>query len=326
MTQELIISNTRIPGIMAAWLAEHSQASAKTASTYGPMLAAFRLFLMGHGLDLDCPARDVAYHAQAWAAQPHQKTGKAVTPSTHNLRLAAVSSFYEYAIRHEELSGPNPMERVKRLRREMYKGAKAMAFSDGEMDAAIAAIPGDSLNGLRDRAMLSLALYTGRRLSEIADLLCGAVALAGSGLTIEWVYTKGGKSARNVLPSACPAVAHMNRWLKRYYGSKWPDDSLVFPSLSRNHEGGRMTARGIEKRAALWLPTGGKFHALRHTFAMAFLDAGGTVQELSSALGHSGIGVTAAYVDKLDSGHNEHMAGMVAVYAGKGRKRNAHAS
>lgn len=321
MTQELIISNARLAGVITAWRAEHAQASARTADTYSPMMLSFRAFLLGHGLDLDAPARDIAYHAQAWAALPHSKTGRAVTPATHNLRLAALASFYEYAIRHDEMSGPNPVERVKRLKREMYKGAKAMPFAAGEMDAAIAQIPGDSLNGLRDRALLSLALYTGRRLSEIADLRCGALALDGSGLTVEWVYTKGGKSARNILKPKCPAVAHMARWLKRYYGSKWPEDALVFPSLSRNNEGGRMTARGIEKRAALWLPTGGKFHALRHTFSMAFLAAGGTVQELSSALGHSSIGTTSAYVDKLDSGHNVYLDSMINVYAGKGGPR-----
>lgn len=86
-----------------------------------------------------------------------------------------------------------------------------------------------------------------------------------------------------------------------------------------------MTARGIEQRAARWLPTGGKFHALRHTFAMAMLASGATVQELSSALGHSNISTTSIYVAKLDSGHNAHMDGMIAVYAGKGGKRKRSA-
>ncbi len=317
MDNAIILVNGQIGGIMAAWQAEHAQSSAKTASTYAPMLQSFRSFLMGHGRDLDATAKDIAYHAQAWAAAPHSKTGKAVTPATHNLRLAALASFYEYAIRHEELSGPNPIERVRRLKRELYTGAKAMPFADGEIERALAAIPGDTPNGMRDRALLSVALYTGRRLAEIADLLCGAIALSGGGLVIEWTHTKGGKSGRNVLQKECPAVAYLAKWLRSYYGSKWPADGLCFPSLSRNNEGHRMTAKGIEKRAALWLPTGGKFHALRHTFAMAFLKAGGTVHELSSALGHSSIGTTSAYVDKLDSGHNAHMAGMVAVYGGR---------
>jgi site-specific recombinase XerD len=312
--------NTRIDGIISGWHAEHAQASRKTAITYAPMLQSFRGFLLDHGLDLDSLARDVAYHAQAWAAQPNKRTGNSVTPATHNLRLAAVTSFYEYAIRHEELTElgeVNPLARVKRMKREPYKGARAMPFGDGEMDNAIAAIPTDKLNGLRDRALLSLALYTGRRLSEIASLKCGALSLSSVGMTIEWEYTKGGKSARNILPNACPAVGHLARWLKRYYGSKWRQDALVFPCLSRNNEGGRMSSQGIEYRAAKWLPTGGKFHALRHTFAMAFLEAGGTVQELSTALGHSSIGTTSAYVDKLDGGHNQHIDAMINVFAGK---------
>jgi len=323
MAQEVIVINQRIGGIVLGWLAEHQQASAKTASTYGPMLQAFRGFLMGTGLDLDAPAREVAYAAQAWAASSNAKTGKAVTPATHNLRLAALSSFYEYAIRHEELVGPNPIERVKRIKREMYTGAKALPFAGGEIEQALDAIPADNLNGLRDRAMLAVALYTGRRLSEIANLCCGAITLSQGGAIIEWERTKGGKSARNVLDAKCPAVAYLAKWLRRFYGSRLQADALVFPCLSRNNYGQRMTPQGIEQRAALWLPTGGKFHALRHTFSMAFLAAGGTVHELSSALGHSSLGTTSAYVDKLDGGHNEHLGAMAAVYGGRKPARRA---
>lgn len=321
MPGDLILVNQRLPGIILAWRQEHLKSSPKTESTYAPMLETFRAFLLEHGLDLDAPARDVAYHAQAWAALPHQKTGKAVTPSTHNLRLAAISSFYEYAIRHDEMAGPNPMERVKRLKREQYKGAKAMPFLDGEMDAAIDAIPATTLSNIRDRALLSLALYTGRRLSEVADLRCVDVEMSPSQMTVFWQHVKGGDSAKNVLPAYCPAVTHMKRWLKRYYGAHPAADNLVFPALSRNNEGGRMTARGIQQRAERWLPTGGKFHALRHTFAMAMHQSGATVLEIKEALGHKNVATTSAYLEKLGEGENTHIDDLIAVYAGKKGKR-----
>ena len=327
-----VLPPDRLSGIIMAWLAEpHSE---RTRQTYGAMVADFREHIRATGYDLDAPAKKVAYAAQSFAQRPQRgrypgdpRVGAPVTKSTHNLRLAAVSSFYGYAINHDELPSPNPLDRVKRHKREDYQGAKTLPFADGEISAALAAIP-NTANGLRDRALLLLTLYTGRRLAEVASLTCGDITYTASQMIVEWQHLKGNKTGRNKIASSSPVYVALLAWLRSHYGrGAWPPDALVFMSLSRNSYGHQLTAQGIEQRAARWLPIGkagakgGKFHALRHTFAASMLASGATIQELSEALGHSSLAVTSNYVHKLTSGENVYMDAMEDVYAGRARQR-----
>ena len=322
----------RLAGIMAAWLSE--QTSERTRQTYGAMMVDFREHITTIGHDLDAPAKLIAYAAQSFAQRAQRgrypgdpRVGAPVTKSTHNLRLAAISSFYTYAINHDELPSPNPLDRVKRHTREDYQGAKPLPFADGEISAALAAIP-NTANGLRDRALLLLTLYTGRRLAEVASLTCADITYTASQMTVEWKHLKGDKTGRNKIASSSPVYGALLAWLKSHYGrGAWPPEALVFMSLSRNSYGHQLTAQGIEQRAARWLPIGapgqkgGKFHALRHTFAASMLASGATIVELSEALGHSSLAVTSNYVHKLASGDNAYMDAMEDVYAGRARQR-----
>jgi len=336
MGVEIILVNPNLNGIILAWLAEHLISSERTADTYAGFLVgwkytkdkqwsikskyeaeSFCFFLQTHQVELTAAHKDIAYYAQAWAAMPNSRTGKTVSASTHNLKLAALASFYEYAIRHEEYPGPNPIDRVKRIKREIYSGAHPLVFDNGELFRALDSIPTNTDSEIRDKAMLYLALYTGRRLSEIANLRCGDIQAFRSIWYIHWTHTKGGKTAKNELRRVdCPAIDYLEKWLKHYYGKKWPDEAYVFPSLAQGHKGGKMTPQGIEQRCDIWLETS-KFHQLRHTFSAMYLEAGGTIHELSSLLGHSSIGVTGTYVPKLTEGKNDKVAKMRDIMEGK---------
>jgi len=336
MDTDITLVHHHVEGIIWGWLAEHMNDSERTADTYAGFLVGwkytrnkqwdikitqqatcFRTFAKGSSADLLDDPKTIAYLAQAWAALPNSRTGQMVSASTHNLRLAALSSFYEYAIRHDEYIGLNPLARVKRMKRELYSGANPLAFLDGELLSALDAIPTKTHNQLRDKAMLYLALYTGRRLSEISNLRCSNIQPFKAIWYIHWLRTKGGKSAKNELRvEDCPAIPLLEKWLNGYYGKKWPSDAYVFPSLARGHEGQQMTPQGMEQRCKLWLNTS-KFHQLRHTFSAMFLEAEGTVQDLSALLGHSSIGVTGTYIPKLTGGKNKVIKKMGDVMAGK---------
>jgi len=337
MDTDITLVHHHVEGIIWGWLAEHMNDSERTADTYAGFLVGwkytrnkqwdikitqqatcFRTFAKGSSADLLDDPKTIAYLAQAWAALPNSRTGQMVSASTHNLRLAALSSFYEYAIRHDEYTGTvNPLMRVKRMKRELYSGANPLAFLDGELLGALDAIPTKTPNQLRDKALLFLALYTGRRLSEMSHLRCGDIQAFKSIWYIHWVRTKGGKNAKNELRTEdCPAIGYLEKWLNTHYGKKWPADAYVFPSLAYGHVGQRMTSQGMEQRCKLWLNTS-KFHQLRHTFSAMFLEAEGTVQDLSALLGHSSIGVTGTYIPKLTAGKNKVIAKMRDVMTGK---------
>src|SRR5690348_6795096 len=98
-----------------AWL--HAKAgrsgSQQTLSAYRETLFQFRALLQEHQRDLDSDPGIVAPLAQGWAGTTKSKKRTGVTPATSNQRLAILSSFYAYAIKHEVLLY-NPHERVER--------------------------------------------------------------------------------------------------------------------------------------------------------------------------------------------------------------------
>lgn len=320
-------------GVIRGWLAEHETHTKRTASTYAAYLIgwkfdpdemvwktfphkgaiSFREFLQSQGLDLfDIPAI-IAPAAQAWVQLPGNRKNAAVAKSTHNLRLAAVSSFYEYAIRHEVYTGLNPIARVKRHKRKLYSGVKPLPYKDGQVNDMLDAIPTKKDNDLRDKAMLTLTLFTGRRLAEIADLRCGDIDRQSSEWQFTWRHTKGDEPHLNVLPKTCDPIPLLTRWLRRHYGAQPDPAAFVFPSLSRNNYNQRMSAQGIEQRCEKWLGVS-TFHKLRHTFSAVYLASGGTVPELMKLLGHSSLAVTTAYAGEIGEGENDKLSAMSKIY------------
>lgn len=126
---------------LAAWLDEHS-ASPLTYGAYDAEIRRFHAELQRVDLDLDGDYGLVALVAQAYAA------AGGVGAITHNKRLSIVWSFYTYAIRHNLLAPPNPIDLVKRRKRAPY--ARAQALDVGAVRERLAAIERSSVAGLRD--------------------------------------------------------------------------------------------------------------------------------------------------------------------------------
>ena len=243
---------------IAAWLHAKFQRSrsAKTKTTYSAILQAYRALLQARGLDLDAAdprrimdvaggdastalladlaaerTRTLALAAQAYAVQPARTRygERPVAASTANLRLAAISSFYRYALRHDFLRGDNPVARVERLMVQSYAAARPIAYE--ELRARLAVIDLTTSAGLRDYALLLLGLHTGRRLSELAGLRREHIVIRASRVEITWVRCKGGKTMRDELPRRGAqglAGEALVAWLMRLYG----EDGVAEPLLS----------------------------------------------------------------------------------------------
>lgn len=274
-----IAANDSMNLAIAAWLHAKFQRSrsSKTQSTYSAILQAFRALLLARGLDLDaadprCVAasagisgeagssavefgdlvsartRALALAAQAYASQP-ASTRYGVRPvaaTTANLRLAAISSFYRYALRHDFLRGDNPIERVERQMVQSYAAARPIAYE--ELRTRLAKIDLATPAGLRDYALLLLGLHTGRRLSELAGLRREHIVIRASRVEITWVRCKGGKTMRDDLPRKGVqglAAEALIAWIMRLYG----EDGQTEPLLSQDAQYG-MEWHGRQQSAA----------------------------------------------------------------------------
>ncbi len=275
---------------IGAWLHAKFQRSrsVKTRDTYSAILQAFRSQLLSHGLDLNAAdprqvaaalgtsshtresdtaigdavaerTRTLALAAQAFAAQPAvtRYGARPVAPTTANLRLAAISSFYRYALRHDFLRGGNPVERVERQAVQSYAAARPLAYDDlrvrlAEIDLATPA-------GLRDYALLLLGLHTGRRVSELAGLRREHLIIRASRVEITWVRCKGGKTMRDELPRKGMqglAAEALVAWVMRLYGEDGETEPLLTPDmLNMMHQHGGQAGGAHEYASPLDSPS-----------------------------------------------------------------------
>lgn len=335
MPQELVpvVGMLTCDQMVQAWEAAKTARSHETQRAYTRTLAAFRSFLFPLDLDAadprrlratfpspishddlvdasDTTASAIAVAAQSWAGQGHP------ADATYNRRLAIVSSFYSYVVRHGFLRGPHPVQRLERRRVQAYAQARALDLT--EMAAHLGAIPRDTADGLRDYTLLLVALYTGRRAAELASLRCGHLHVTTRAITIYWPHLKGGKTLDDAFPlsgaHSLPGKA-LRQWLQTCYGSApYLPEAPIWPSLSRNGSRGQaISARSISNLCLKWLGMS-QVHALRHTFAKTMEEAGAKVSDIQARLGHTSLAVTGRYLARLHHSENRHLGDLSRLY------------
>ncbi len=287
---------------VTAWLDEkHGRSeSTKTRQAYETTLQSFRAMLQGAGLDMDSEPALVALLAQGWAGLSRRE-GQTITPSTFNQRLAIVSSFYEYAIRNDVLPY-NPMERVKR--RVVRSKNAAHPIAGTRVKSGLQGIDRSTPEGLRDYALLSVALATGRRVSEIAGLRYKHLRRDGNTCIVEFERCKGNKHFTNRLE------AKTTRALYEYLEIVYPGqlltlsgDAPVWVSFSPRNKGQTIGTRTLANICEDKLGTS-KFHATRHTWAVTMNKKGAKLTDISKGLGHSNVKITSDYLDELTGYEN----------------------
>ena len=277
-----------------AWLHEKRADSVRTAQAYEITLADFRNILRSAGLDLDSEPPLVAPLAQGWA-RSSRRPGAQVTATTFNQRRSIISSFYKCAITYEVLQY-NPMERVKRQKPGKKDAARHLA--PGTVKAGLAKIDRSTPEGLRDYALLSVALATGRRASEIAGLRYKHLHRDGNTCVLDFDNCKGKKAFTNRL--APKTTRALYAYLESVYPGQLltlPGDAPVWVSFSDRNKGQAIGIRTLSNICEEYLGTS-KFHAPRHTLAVTMHNKGAKITDISKALGHSDIKITSDYLEE----------------------------
>ena len=214
---------------------------------------------------------------------------------TRNLRLTAIRSLYRYAaLRHPEHAAL--ISRVLAIPPKRHE-KRTITFLDAEEAKALIEAPDQARwEGRRDRAILTLALQAGLRVSELTGLECADVALGtGAHLRCEG---KGRKERSVPLTAAAQAIVLV--WLEERGGR--PADPLFCTRTGR-----RLSRDAIERRLATHVAAAtercpslaGKRlhpHVLRHSCAMALLAAGVDTTVIALWLGHADTRSTQLYL------------------------------
>lgn len=225
----------------------------------------------------------------------HLETVRHNRARTRNTRLAAVHSFYRFAaFTHPEHAAL--IQRVLAIPQKRVDRRVVSFLTRPEIDALLSAPEHTSWIGRRDHALLALAVQTGLRVSELTGLTCADVVL-GAGAHVR-CHGKGRKE-RNT-PLTGQTVAVLREWMAERRGAP---DAPLFPS----RRGGPLSSDAVELlvskyahsaqlscpslRAKTVTP-----HVLRHSCAMALLEAGTDVTVIALWLGHEAIEATNIYL------------------------------
>lgn len=313
------LSDNRVEAAITKWLHQKQQRSQsqKTFTVYRDTLTGYRRMLLDHQHDLDSllteeQVRSVELVTQAWASAPRSRDGKPVAAATYNLRLNVVSSFYQFCQRRRLLAPAgvvfvthNPTSAIERRPTQEYASARPLTAV--QVRQRLAAIDTRSPVGLRDRALLLVALTTGRRLSELAALCFEDVDYGGGEpgrerITLVFPNAKGGKIMRDTL--ADDVAQALLAWLRWRTANVDVTHTRVWVSLAHNGTRGRPLAlQGIEELCLRRMGVS-KVHALRHTFAHQMEQLGAKVSDIQARLGHSSLAVTGRYLAALRSDEN----------------------
>ena len=160
----------------------------------------------------------------------------------------------------------------------------------------------DTLNGLRDRAILELLFSSGLRVSELVALNRGDINLKRR----EFMVRGKGQKDRPIFISEAAAD-----WLTQYLEKREDNSEPMFirysgnkkVSLSGNYY--RLTARSVQRIVARYALLAGitkkvSPHTLRHSFATDLLMNGADLRSVQAMLGHSNISTTQIYTHVTD--------------------------
>jgi len=223
---------------------------------------------------------------------------------TRNVRLAAIKSFFRFL----EYRQPAALEHVRRVLAIPFKKTDRHLVPyllREELQAVLDAPDPATRDGIRDRAMLHLAVYAGLRVSELTGLKLEDIDLSSMSIRVL------GKGRRErTLPLWKTTAAALRAWLA-------VRGQAAAPEVFVNARGEPLSRWGfaylLKQHAATAARTHPALHkerisphVLRNTCAMIILQATQDIRKVSLWLGHATLTTTEVYTrgdptEKLDA-------------------------
>jgi len=289
-----------LPRLVESFFRDHLErvrgASPHTLRAYRDSLRLFFTFLA------DTSRRSVATLSledlrveRVLAFLDHLEVRRGNGAATRNGRLAALHGFFHYLLRHDPTRAAQ-YDRVLAVPAKKTRTAPPTYLEPEEVRAVLAAVHSDTTAGHRDLALLLFLYNTGARVSE---------ALAVRPADMEFgrpprvrLHGKGGKDRH------CPLWRETTQVLTQLVTHTAP---AADAPLFRNARGAPLTRDGVAyvlakyvARAARALPSLRRRrvtpHVLRHSCAVALLQAGVDVSVIRDYLGHASIATTSRYL------------------------------
>lgn len=239
---------------------------------------------------------------------------------TRNARLAAIKAFFRFL----EYRLPAALEQIRRVQaipRKKADEALVAWLTRAEIRALLQAPDPRRQEGVRDRAMLSLAYACGLRVSELTELRLADYDRRDPAS----LHVTGKGRRERILPLWKETRTVLDAWLRL----RDPDGDAA---LFHNRSGRTMSRSGFEYVLDRHVAVAAKAepgllekrvtpHVLRHSCAMHTLQATGDVRKVSLWLGHTSIQSTEVYLRADPTEKLEMIAGTAMPKLKPGRFR-----
>ena len=234
-----------------------------------------------------------------WLNRLGTNTSDELQKNTLNYHLIALRSFLKWCSKKDIVAlAPEKIELAKIARKEVP------FLNTEELNNLFTQPNTNTLQGLRDRAILELLFSSGLRVSELVGLNKENVNLKKREFTVRG---KGQKD-RPIFISK-----EASEWLNQYLTLR--NDTI--PALFINHTNvkntqtnttgnfKRLTARSVQRLVSRYSLLAGitkhvSPHTLRHSFATNLLTNGADIRSVQAMLGHSNIATTQIYTHVTD--------------------------
>jgi integrase/recombinase XerD len=269
-------------------------ASAHTVRAYRDALKLFFLFLADRKRRpvADLALEDIQSDA-VLAFLNHVESKRGNSAVTRNCRLAAIRSFVQHLLR-QDVSRGGQYGRILAIRNKRALSRTVSYLEPEEARAVIAAVDPRRRDGERDHALLLFLYNTGARISEV-------LAVRASDLRLErprQVRLLGKGQKERICPLWSETASALRRILTKGSAADF---------LFRNTRGAQLTRDGTAyllakyvRLAAQQVPMLKKRrvtpHVMRHSCAVALLQAGVDVSVIRDYLGHASVATTSRYI------------------------------
>lgn len=286
-------------GIVGADLFEqfirYLDASPKTVETYTKALRQLFNYLSLNGIRQ--PQReDIVAFREDLKASGHK-------PTTVQNYMVAVRLFFRWTAQAGYYE--NVADRLKGAK--LNRDHKKDYLTSGQVKSVIGSVERDSLQGLRDYAILTLMITGGLRTIEVVRADIGDLRNAGDN-TVLYVQGKGRTEKTDYIKLSPPVEKAIRAYLSARKETN--ENAPLFASCSNNSKGGRLSTRSISGLVKDRLKSAGydssrlTAHSLRHTAVTLSLLAGKDITEVQQFARHANIATTMIYNHALDKAKN----------------------
>lgn len=273
---------------------EYLDASPKTVETYTRAIRQFFKYVQEKGISQPTREDIIAY-------REHLKGSH--KPTTVQNYIVAVRLFFQWT----EQKGlyPNVAEHIKGAK--LDKNHKKDYLTSRQVKKVLETAKEESLQGLRDYAILALMFTGGLRTIEVSRANVEDLRIAGDS---EVLYLQGkGHEEKTDYIKLIPKVEDAIRVYFKARGTLDPTEPL-FTSTSNNSRGDRISTRTISGIVKNALKNAGydsdklTAHSTRHTAVTLALMGGQKLEEVQQFARHKNLATTLIYAHNLDRARN----------------------